>query len=342
MKERMKRILPWIGYPLFYLLAFVLFAIVTFPFDKLKEHLVVTFNDGQRQTGGHDQLSIGEMSGYWLTGVKLRDITFVLGSADPKKPPAEIKVAEARASIALLPLLAGNKDVSFHASVFDGEISGSYEMHGKDRAIDLDLEGLDLGQLEPLTQLLGLPFEGKLSGTVKLSMPEGRASKGGGEVNLEASDVAIGDNKAKIKVGFGELTFPRTVIGNLSFAAEAKEGVLKLTKFSATGRDIDIDGDGRITMRDLATESLMDVILRIKFSDGYKDKSDMTRALFGAPGGKGMPPLLEQEPKVKQAKRADGSYGWVLRGQLGRPDFIPSAGGPIGPQAPVGPSGPKH
>ena len=44
MKERLKRIAPKVGYPLFYLFCLVVFLSWTFPYEKLKERIVTTFN----------------------------------------------------------------------------------------------------------------------------------------------------------------------------------------------------------------------------------------------------------------------------------------------------------
>jgi hypothetical protein len=59
----------------------------------------------------------------------------------------------------------------------------------------------------------------------------------------------------------------------------------------------------------------------------------VTKSLFGAHGSN-VPALFElADPKIKQAKRGDGFYGWTLRGPLSRLEFIP-AGGAAGGVAP--------
>jgi type II secretion system protein N len=176
----------------------------------------------------------------------------------------------------------------------------------------------------PLVELLGVPLEGKASGTVHLTLPEGKASKGSGSVSLEMKDVAVGDGKAKIK---GALALPRVDVGSVSFAAEAKDGTLKITKLVAGGKDVELQGDGRINMRELATESLAEAQVRFKINDAYRNKNDITKSLFGAPGSN-IPALFEMaDPRIKQSKRADGFYAWTLRGPLGHLEFIPAGNG---------------
>jgi type II secretion system protein N len=323
MKERIKKILPYVAYPLAYLFFLALFALVTFPFDKLKERFVGSFNAQQRATNGNQELQIEEMSGYWLTGVKMKNVKIVSLPTEPNKPMSEIKIEEARARISFLPLLIGNQNVSFTLKAFDGEVEGGFQKSGKDRAVDLHFEGLDVGKLDPLVQAVGLPMEGRLTGDIKLTMPEGKASKGNGTIELKIADVAVGDGKAKIKNMFA---LPRMSVGEVVLSAEAKDGSIKVSKLNAGGKDLELQGEGRIQMKEMATDSLVDLSLRFKVNDNYKNKNNDTKALFG---GGGIPPAIELDPKVKQSKRPDGFYAWNARGPLGRLDFQPATTGTV-------------
>lgn len=331
LKERLRKWAPRVAFPFFYVVCFFVFVSWTFPYDKLKERMVVTFNAQQRATSGSQELQIDEMSSYWVTGVEAKGIHLLSAPTEPGKPPGDLKIEQARARISLLGLLVGNKNVSYKLDAFGGVVDGSFDDNGKERNVEVNFDGVDLAQIDPVTQLLGMPIEGKLTGQIKLSMPEGKASKGNGVVNLEATDVAVGDGKTKIK---GTLALPRLNAGTLSLNAEAHDGVLKITKLAAGGKDIELQGEGRIQMRELATESGLDINVRFKINDAYRTKNDVTKSLFGAPGSNA-PALFElADPKVKQSKRADGFYGWHLRQTLGRPDFAPAP--TAGPTLPGG------
>jgi type II secretion system protein N len=320
-KERYLKYLGPVGYPLFYLVAVLVCASLTFPYGQLKEHIVGQFNEAQQQSGGTQELQIDDMGGYWLSGVKLSGVALLSASDEPGKPPGRIDIDEATVRYQLLPMLIGHSDLNFDADAFGGEVSGSYDLSGKDKDIDVTLDSLDASKLQPLVALLGVPLGGKLGGRVRLTMPDGKASKASGSVSIEIKDVWVGDGKAKIK---GALALPKIDVGTLTFNAEAKDGVLKITKLVAGGKDLDVQGDGRITMRELATDSLMDLQVRFKINDAYRNKSDITKSLFGAPGSNA-PALFEMaDPKIKQSKRPDGFYGWSFRGPLGRPEFSPA------------------
>jgi type II secretion system protein N len=313
-----------VGYPIFYVACLCVFGSLTFPYDKLKERVIASFNAQQRSASAPEELQIDEMNGYWLSGVRLKGLRLLSAPSEAGKPPGMIVLDEVTARYSILSALVGGSDASFDVFAFGGQASGSYEVQGTDKSIDVTFDAIDLGQVDPIVQLLGVPLQGKLGGTLRLAMPEGKASKAGGAISLEARDVAVGDGKAKIK---GALALPRVDVGTLTLAAEAKEGILRITKLVAGGKDVEVQGEGRITLRDSVSESLCDAQVRFKINDAYRDKSDMTKTLFGAPGSSA-PALFElADPRVKQSRRVDGFYGWALRGALGRIEFSPAGGG---------------
>jgi type II secretion system protein N len=335
-KARLTKLAPRIGFPLFYVVCLVLFASWTFPYERLKERIVVSFNAGQRASGSTQELAIDQITSSWITGVKMRGIKLTSPAPEPDKPPSEMTIDDATARISLLGILVGNRDISFDVNAFGGSISGSFDDHGKDRDIDVTFDSVDVGKVTVLRDALGLPMEGTLGGNVKLTMPEPKAapegkapapetkaSKAAGSVSLDVQNLAIGDGKAKLK---GALALPRVAVGTLSLAGEAKDGVLTIKKLGAGGKDVELQGDGRITLRDVLNDSLVDMNVRFKINDAYRTKNDVTKSLFGAPGSNA-PALFElADPKVKQSKRPDGFYAWHVRGQLGRPDFAPAGG----------------
>ncbi len=321
-RPRLRAVAAIAGYPAFYLFCVFLFTSLTFPYETLKQRIVLTFNAQQRAAGAPQELQIDKLTSSWVTGVKAIGVHLKRPSSDPKSPPVVLSIDEARARISLLPLLIGHHDFTFVLKGFGGEIDGSYEENGKERHVTVNVDAIDVGTIEPLTSALGLPLEGHLSGSVDLDLPEGKATKGTGTVSFEGTDLAVGDGKAKLK---GALALPRLTIGALSMAAEAKDGVLKISKLSATGKDLDLGGEGRILMRDIATESICDVQLRFKINDVYRGKTDVTKNLFGAPGSPKGGDVELFVPQMKAAKRPDGFYGFHVRGLLASTGAAPGA-----------------
>jgi type II secretion system protein N len=325
-KEYFQKYGKWVGYPLFYLFAFVFFLRLVFPYEKVRDRIVYSFNAQPRSGNAQQQLQIDDVGGWWLTGIRVKGIRLISSPTEPGGAPTEMKIDEARAKIGVLAAIFGTTSVSFHIDGFGGDLDGTYDESSKERAVDVDLDGVDLTKIDAITDMLGLPVEGRAKGNIKLVMPEGKASKGSGSVQLDIADVAIGDGKAKLK---NALDWPKLAVGPLSLTAEAKEGVLKVTKLSAGGKDLELSGDGKIQMRDLASESSVDVNMKFKINDSYRSKSKLTEALFGAPGSTKGGDVDRFVPKMKMAHRSDGFYAFKLYGLLGKLDVRaePSYGG---------------
>jgi type II secretion system protein N len=340
LRERLLAVASAVGYPLFYVTLFIVFSAWTFPLDKVKDRIVTTFNEGQRTSTSPRELAIADISSSWVTGLELTGVRLVSHDA-PKDSGrfdtaradtvSEIKVDSVVARLQVLPLLIGHHNVKFHADLFSGKLDGSLKEAGKDQSLDVSMEGLDLGQFTPLTQILDVPVEGSLAGTLSFDIPDGHISKANGSLALEVSDMAVGDGKAKL---MGKVAAPRLNLGVFALTADIKDGTMKISKLGASGKDVDFLADGRIPLRETVTDSSLDLNLRFRVSDAYRAKNDTTKALFGAPDST-VPGVLDLDPKMKQAKRADGFYTWHARGQLGRPDFSP--GGTGGPT--TGPGG---
>ena len=176
MRERLLRYGRLIAFPAFYVVCLAIFAPLTFPYDLLKERIAVSFNDDQRATGGQQELRIESLGGYWLSGVRMKGVQLLSASSEPGKPPTKIEIDEATLRYSILSAMVGSGDIDFSADAFGGEVTGSYDTHGKDKSLEATLDGIDLGKITPLVQLLGVPLDGKLGrGIVRLSLPEGRA-----------------------------------------------------------------------------------------------------------------------------------------------------------------------
>ena len=331
MSPRVRKILLWIAYPVFYLLSFLLFAYLTFPFDQLRDRVIVAFAEDQRKSGGDMQLEIDRLSSYWFTGIEAQGVRLISAPAPKddgtKGPPSEILIESARGRVAILPLLIGNVTINFAAELLGGSIEGSTTKDGEDRHINLEVTDLAVGRVDPLVQLVGLPLTGQLNGTVELSIPEGKLSKATGAIDMTITDLSVGDGKTKIK---DAIALPRMVVGELKLACDIAEGRVNVTKLAAGGYDLDFSADGKITLRDKFAESQANLYLKFKFSDKYKTKDDKTKALFGAPGSKA-PALFEiADPKIRRSKRPDGFYSWRAWGLLRTLRFDPAPTGATG------------
>jgi type II secretion system protein N len=339
-KARLLTVARWVAYPLFYFFCLAMFGYLTFPFDRLKDRLIAEVHHAQSKRNPTNQrLEIDEVDSYWFTGVEVTGARLIMpptpeeiaaaakpassGAPEDAPKPAKdtvIEVESAHARVRILPLLLGRVRVDFSAKVFGGEVHGTVPVGSSGGNVEVTIEDVDLGKIDPLVSMVGIPMKGTVNGKLDLSAPDGKFNKANGSLEVTIANASVGDGKTKLK---GQLALPEAKLGELMITAEAKDGVLKITKLGATG-DVELIGDGKVSMREPWNESNADLYVRFKFADAYRNKNDITRSLLGAPGSTA-PALLDlADPKVKRAKRPDGFYGWHVHGALRRLKFDPT------------------
>jgi type II secretion system protein N len=332
-KERLVRVAKLLVFPAFYLFSLGLFGYLTFPYSRLKDRAVAEI---EKHSKPGQRLEIGKLSPYWITGFEVSSVKLHLppdppapalpGSADfgaPATPAKEsvLAIDEAHVRVRMLPLLLGRVRVDFSVSAFGGEIKGTAPVGATKGEIEIEVDHVDLSKVEPLAQAIGLPLKGTATGKLSLDAPDGKLTKAGGTLDLTLADVVVSDGKTKIQ---GLIELPAAKLGDVAIAAEAKDGTLKVTKLAANGADLEIVGDGKISLKDPWADSLADLFVRFKFTDAYRGKNGTTKSLLGEPGSS-IPGLMEmQVPKMKRAKRPDGFFGWHVSGSLKRLRFDPS------------------
>jgi type II secretion system protein N len=330
MNPKLKKVLIWVGYPAFYLFCFLIFAYLTFPYEHLRDRIVAEFTADQRKSGGSMRLEIDTLTSYWLSGIDARGVRLIQPNSTPgpegqPKPPTEIAIDRLTVRVSLLPLLIGRVTVNATAQTMGGTIEASTSKKGEERQIEAEFEKLSVAGFTPLVEVVGMPMTGALGGKLNLTLPEGKLAKTVGTIHVGFTDYAVGDGKTKIK---DMIALPKMNIGDLTFDCDVKDGVAKVTKFAASGMDLDFSADGKLTLRDPFSDSQADLYMRFKFADGYKTRSETTRNLFGSPGSN-IPPAIEMMPAMKSSKRPDGFYSWHVWGMLKslRYDPAPSGGG---------------
>jgi type II secretion system protein N len=344
-KKKLVTVAKWLLYPFFYLVCLGVFGYLAFPYERLRDRLIAEFDRTEAKHGSEaKRLEIDELSGYWITGAEVEGARLLIPPSGPEVSAAKsplglaagssgaeegdktphkdtvLTLDAAHARLRLLPLLFGEVKIDFGVEAFGGEVLGTAPVGGDSGPLEVSIDALDLGKLEPVAAMIGVPLRGLVTGSLALEPQEGKFSKANGTLELTIADVSVGDGKAKI---MGQLALPEAKVGDLIISAEAKDGALKITKLGASGGDIELVGEGKINVREPWDESIADLYVRFKFSDGYRDKNELTRSLLGAPGSKA-PGVMDLDQKVKKSKRPDGFYGWHIFGPLKRLKFDPS------------------
>jgi type II secretion system protein N len=285
-------------------------------------------------------LEIGELSPYWLSGVELSNVVLRKESLEP--PPAPVpgdktpvpdralRVREVHARVGLFGLLFGSKKVKFDAELEAGELEGSYEDDSEKHRVVATLTKVDLAKLGLIESLAQVPMQGILSGDIDVSLAQD-PKLCQGSVKLTLDKLTVGDGKAKVKVGgLGGLTLDPIEAGDLKLELDIKDGVGMLNKLSTDGKDLKLKGSGDIRMGAPFASSRLSVLVNIKFTDAYRNKSPRTQAMFGLLDNTGA-------PQITAAKTADGALQYRLTGTLGSPRPIPEGVGGVRPRAPAAP-----
>lgn len=330
MNPKLRQMATWVGYPLFYVVAFIGCAYVSVPWDRVKSALIDGFNENSPL-----KLQIEKLTWAWrFPGVAASGVKFV-GAAPPPDPGGKAKAAPeyavddlfVRASV--LPLLWGTVRLGYSVDGFGGSIDGMHKSSGKDREMEVEFDDVDVAKLPYVSETLGVPLSGTLNGSVEMTQPEGKLNLAEGTVELTITGLGIGDGKTKIR---DMIALPRVNAGDFTMKAEITEGVVKLTELNTKGTDLEVVGDGRVRLMDTFDSSLAELSLRFRFSDAYRNKDDTTRGILGNPVAN-TPGLFDLDPKMKKAHREDGFYAWQITGPFSRLSFQPGTSSPEAPAA---------
>jgi type II secretion system protein N len=273
-------------------------------------------------------MEIGEVTWAWrFPGVVMTDVDLIgpkpSAPADGSEPPPRqhIHVDEVFARVSPLSLLFGTTQVDFAIDGFDGEMSGSFTRSDAMTKISAELSDINPGQLPGVAEALQLPLSGRLSGTVDLSLPEGKYGAAEGDIDLQIEDFTLADGKTKVR---GLIALPEINAGTFTIKATATQGRIEFEQFETQGPDLVASAEGKLRLRDRLELSMAEQLtLGFKFSDVYRDKDDNTRSLLGKPGDK-LGGLIDMNPQSKQAKQPDGSYRWRVTGTFGKLNFSPA------------------
>ena len=324
MSPRLQRIASWAGYPLFYLACLIAFAYVSAPWDRLKSAVASGFNATSPL-----QMQIEKLTWAWrFPGIVAKEVKLVgtspgLDDKGKPRPAPEYVVEDFFARVSVLPLLWGTTRLGFSVDGFGGSIDGSVKTSSDAREIDIELDDVDASKMPYLADLLGVPVAGTMSGKIELRLPQEKLTAAEGAIEFHIADFVIGDGKTKIR---DMIALPKVKAGQFDMKADVTEGTVKIKDLSTKGPDLEVVSDGRIRLMDRFDASLVELNLRFKFADAYKNKDDTTRSIFGAPGSN-VPGLFDLDPKMKRAKRDDGFYAWHITGPVAHLNFSPASAG---------------
>ena len=295
-----KMILKWTGYPLFFIACFVFFAYKTFPYERLSDRIV------QEAAARGYEIEIIDLTHSGLAGLELEGLRLVVPSEEEGAPPVDLIIDELTVGTSLFSLISESKSYSFEAELAGGEAEGDIQMGEAELDVDMEIDEINLGALPALKKFTKVPLEGILGGEVVLSMPE-EVSESTGNVDLGIEGLVIGDGKSKLDIpGWGGLTVDPADAGNLELVVNIEDGIAKIERAKAHGKDVELDVLGRARLQRPLKRSDLNIMLRAKIMDAYKEKSAKVATM-----------LELASSGLKNALTADGSIQYSIAGSVG-------------------------
>lgn len=294
------RILKWTGYPLFFFACFVFFAYRTFPYERLADRLV-----REAHTHGYE-IEIIDLTNSGLTGLTFENLRVLLPSEGEGSPPAEVIFDELTVSTSLFSLMSDTKSYSFDAELAGGEAQGDILLGENNMEVEAEFEDIDLEALSILRKFTKVPLTGILNGEIVLAMPS-EVAESSGNVEITIEGLNIGDGESKLDIpGWGGLTLDKADAGNLELIATIEEGSAKVERATSHGKDLELDLLGKVRLLRPLKRSELNVMLRVKIQDAYKERSAKVATM-----------LELASSGLKAALTTDGAIQYTVAGSFG-------------------------
>lgn len=301
-----KKILTWAGYPVFFLLCFVFFAYKTFPYDRLADRLAE-----EARVRGYE-IEIIDLTHSGLTGLTFENLRVVL-PAEEGSPPLDVIFEELTVSASLFSLMSDTKSFSFDAELAGGDAQGDVSLGANSMELEAEIEDIDLGAIPALRRFTQVPMAGTLNAEIDLTMPS-EVAESTGDVMLTIDELNVGDGKTQLDIpGWGGLTLDRADVGNLELVVTIEEGIATIDTAKSHGQDLKLDAVGKVRLARPMKRSELDVMVRVKIEDVYKQRSAKVATM-----------LELASSGLKSAITPDGAIQYVIGG---------SAGGRLRPRA---------
>lgn len=294
-----RKVLKWAGYPLFFLVCFVFFAYKTFPYERLAERMVQ-----EARARGYD-LEIIDLTHSGFAGLEFENLRVVL-PREEDAPPLDIIFDELVVSTSLFSLMSDTKSYSFDAELAGGDAEGDITLGEEYMDVEIEIDSVDLGAIPALRKYTRVPMTGTLTGEIELSMPA-EVAESSGVVELTIEGLNVGDGETQLDIpGWGGLTLDKADAGNLDLLIDIDEGFATIERAKSHGADLKLDALGRIRLLRPLKRSDINVMVRVKIEDAYKERSTKVATMFElASAG------------LKSALTSDGALQYQLTGSPG-------------------------
>lgn len=285
-----------IVYPLFAVFCLVVFFIILFPFESVKDRFA---REMEQKMGGSYSISIGSLSPALFTGVVLKDVEIKPRGAPDASP---VKLSKAKLKFSLLSILGGNLEVHYDLRANQGRAEGFFSWKKSGMVLDLKMNSFDLAMAGFLAQQMGVPLTGLVNGNVNLELYSQDPLRNTGNISLEMPDLHLGE----LSLGGGALQFPPLNLVQ-SGGSPSKvnllidKGNIEVQGVQLSG-DLDFQASGKIYGARKTENYRFNLQGTFKVSPAVADKIPLLMA-------------------IEKQKGADGSYPFTITGRISKPSI---------------------
>lgn len=294
---------PRLLYAAFFVVALVFSLRWTFPSGAVLERLSL------EAAGRGWQLEAAEAGPAGLIGLSLREVTL------KDKAGLTIPLDRVDLTLPLWPLLTGHRRVAVEAWLYDGRVSGAFDLAAGPREYRASVDGVDLARALPLRMALGVDLAGLVTGAAQVLLPADDKGKAEGRVSLQVKDAGLTGGKFNLP-GAGALTLPAAKFGELVVELVLKDGKGTFEKLGATGGDVELTSEGLY----FAWQP------RLEFAPLFgKARIRLAPAFTSRPENRAFASLLDAA--LSGARAGEGAYGLQVFGSLGHPQVRAAGAG---------------
>jgi type II secretion system protein N len=300
-----------------FLVGLLFFIYMTFPWDRLVALGIKMAEDRAKMT-----IDIKGFAPSFGTGVVADEVTITTKPVGADKEGTTYQLNNVSARISVLSLLVGSYKLSFEGELLGGSAEGVIELAGNnERAIDVELSGIDLSKIEMISGYTGLPVQGRIGGTVDLEIPAKGLRFSNGKIALRIDNGKVGEKGAKLDPskhggrktpGYDtSITLQEgAMLGTFICDVDIKDGKGEIKEFAANGGDVEASMTGSILLREGFVASVLSGVFKFRFNEEYVEQNKMS--------------LFLTAPDLAQAKTDDGFFAFNINDPLNRLKFKPS------------------
>jgi len=224
-------------YPIFAFVCLVLFSILLFPFESVKNRVS---SELENSLDGVYSISIGDLSPSLPLGAVLKNVTIKpRGSSE-----VPVLLNKAKVKVALLPLLAGSMEVDFDVKADKGKAKGDYSWKKGWYGLHVTMDQFDLSLFRFFLQKSGVPLSGVANGSVALQIFTEDPLRNSGKMTLQFPDLTLGE------IDLGAMKLPLLKLAQLGSVSKVdmsiNRGNIEVNDFQFSGADLDFKTDGKI------------------------------------------------------------------------------------------------